>query len=280
MKLTRAVITAAGRGQRALPVQTLVDRDGVEKKALEIVLDEVADAGAEEVCLVVAPGDEATYRVAAGPHASRLTFVVQQEPLGYGHAVLLAREFTAGQPFLHLVSDHLYVSRGDTRSAKQVAEVARREGCSVSAVQPTRESMLRFYGAVGGRRVALRSDLYEIQQVLEKPTPSEAEQTLSVPGVRAGFYLCFFGIHVLTPLVMDILAEQVQHATLNRPQALSSALSELARRERYLALEVAGTRHNIGQKYGLLAAQLALALDGVDRERILAQIIDLLAQRG
>lgn len=280
MKLNRAVITAAGRGQRALPVQTLVDRDGVEKKALEIVLDEVTDAGAEEVCLVVAPGDEAVYRAAAGPYAARLTFVVQTEPLGYGHAVLLARDFTSGQPFLHLVSDHLYVSRGAARSAKQVAELARREGCSVSAVQPTRESVLRFYGAVGGRRVALRSDLYEIQQVLEKPTPSEAEQVLNVPGVRAGFYLCFFGIHVLTPLVMDILAEQVPQASNEKPQALSSALAELARRERYLALEVAGTRHNIGQKYGLLVAQLALALDGVDRERILTQIVDLLAQRG
>lgn len=280
MKVTRAVITAAGRSQRALPVQTLVDRDGVEKKALEIVLDEAVDAGAEEVCLVIAPGDEAAYRAAAGAHASRLTFVEQPEPLGYGHAVLLARGFTAGQPFLHLVSDHLYIARGPTRSAKQVADLARVEGCAVSAVQPTRESVLRFYGAVGGRRVALRPDLYEVQQVLEKPTPSEAEQVLSVPGVRAGFYLCFFGIHVLTPAVMDILGEQAAQNQAGRLLDLSAALAELARRERYLALEVAGQRHNTGLKYGLLAAQLALALDGVDRERILAQIIDLLAQRG
>ncbi len=279
MKLNKAVITAAGRGQRALPTQTLVDRDGVEKKALEIILDETVDAGVEEVCLVIAPGDEPTYRSAAGAHASRLTFVAQDEPLGYGHAVFLARAFTAGQPFLHLVSDHLYIARGPTRSARQVADLARAEGCAVSAVQPTRESVLRFYGAVGGSRVALRSDLYEIQRVLEKPTPSEAEQVLSVPGVRAGFYLCFFGIHALTPLVMDILAEQ---AGQNRkgPLDLSSALAELARRERYLALEVAGQRYNIALKYGLLTAQLALALDGVDRERILRQIVDLLAQRG
>lgn len=280
MKLTKAVVTAAGRSQRALPVQTLVDRDGVEKKALEIILDEAVDAGAEEICLVVAPGDEPTYRAAAGTHAPRLTFVTQNEPLGYGHAVLCARAFTAGQPFLHLVSDHLYISRGPTRSAKQVAELARAEGCAVSAVQPTRESVLRFYGAVGGRRVALRPDLYEIQQVLEKPTPSEAEQVLSVPGVRAGFYLCFFGIHALTPAVMDVLAEQSDRERGGRPLDLSGALAELARRERYLALEVAGQRYNIGLKYGLLAAQLALALDGVDRERILAQIVDLLAQRG
>lgn len=276
MNLTKAVITAAARTQRGLPLQALVDRDGVEKKALEIVVEEAVGAGAEEVCVVVAPGDEAAYRAAAGPHASRLHFVVQPEALGYGHAVLCAREFTAGQPFLHLVGDHLYISRGEVRSAKQVADLARAEGCAVSAVQPTREALLRLYGAVGGRRVARRADLYEIQRVLEKPTPSEAEQSLAVTGLRAGFYLCFFGIHVFTPAVMDILAESGKGG----PPDLSAALAELARRERYLALEVAGQRYNTGQKYGLLTAQLALALDGVDREKILAQIIDLLAQRG
>lgn len=275
MKLTRAVITAAGRNQRGLPLQTLVDRDGIEKKALEIILEEAVDAGAEEVCLVVAPGDEAAYRSAAGGHASRLQFVVQPEPLGYGHAVSLARDFIAGQSFLHLVGDHLYIARGSIRSARQVADLARAENCSVSAVQPTRESVLRFYGAVGGRRVGQRHDLYEIQHVLEKPTPSEAEQVLNVAGLRAGFYLCFFGIHAFTPALMDILT-----ASQTSAADLSQALAELGRRERYLALEVAGQRYNIGLRYGLLTAQLALALDGIDREKILAQIIDLLAQRG
>jgi UTP--glucose-1-phosphate uridylyltransferase len=275
MNLTKAVITAAGPGQRALPLQTLVDRDGHEKKSLEIILEEAVGAGAEEICIIIAPGDEAAYRSAAGPHASRLHFVTQPEPTGYGRAVLLARDFIAGRPFLHLVSDHHYISRGDVRSAKQVADLARAEGCAVSAVQATRESLLRFYGAVGGRRVAGRPDLYEIERVLEKPTPSEAEQVLAVTGLRAGFYLCFFGIHVLTPALMDILTETVKSS----PQ-LSAALAELARRERYLALEVAGQRYNTGQKYGLLMAQLALALDGVDREKILAQIVDLLATRG
>ena len=278
MNIQKAVITAAGRTQHGLPLQTLVDRDGIEKKALQIILEEAVDAGADEICIVVAPGDETEYRAAAGVLESRLHFVVQSEQLGYGHAVLQAREFVAGQAFLHLVSDHLYIARGQTHSAKQVADVARAEECAVSAVQPTRENVLRFYGAVGGRRVALRPDLYEIQYVLEKPTPSEAEQVLTVSGLRAGFYLCFFGIHVLTPAVMAILAESGP-ATLDRPLDLSSALAELVRRERYLALEVAGQRHNIGQKYGLLTAQLAIALDGVDRERILAQIVDLLAQR-
>jgi UTP--glucose-1-phosphate uridylyltransferase len=277
MNVQKAVVTAAGRSQRGLPLQSLVDRDGIEKKALQIILEEIADTGVGEVCLVVAPEDEALYRAAAGPAAPRLHFVVQEEPLGYGHAVFQAREFVGNQAFLHLVSDHLFISEGSTRSARQLVDLARSEGCAVSAVQPTRENMLRFYGAVGGRRIALRPDLYEIQHVLEKPTPSEAEQVLSVPGLRAGYYLCFFGVHVLTPTVMDVLAGTAEQ---NVVLDLSAALGELARRERYLALEVAAHRYNIGQKYGLLTAQLALGLEGVDREKILAQIIDLLAQRG
>lgn len=279
MNITKAVITAAGRSQRGLPLQTLVDRDGVEKKALQIVLEEVREAGVEEVCLVIAPGDEPAYREAAGQWESRVSFVTQDQPNGYGHAILCARNFTAGQPFLHLVSDHLYLTASQTRSARQVADLARAESCAVSAVQSTRESSLQFYGAVGGRRVTLRPDLYEIEQVLEKPTPSEAEQILTVAGLRAGYYLCYFGIHVLTPAIMEILADQQTRLAPGAKLDLSPALAELARRERCLALEVAGQRYNIGLKYGLLTAQLALAFEGVDREKILAQVVDLLAHR-
>lgn len=279
MDIRKAIITAAGRDQRALPLQTVVDRDGIEKKALEILLEEAVRAGAEEIAVVVAPGDEAAYRGASGSYASLVRFVPQPEPRGYGHAVLAARSFTADQPFLHLVGDHLYRPRGAKRAAEQVVEVARAERCAVSAVQPTREIMLPFYGVVGGRRVGRRADLYEIEVVREKPTPTEAEQDLIVPGIRGGFYLCFFGIHVLTPAVMELLAEREAAARPGESIALAPVLAELARRERYLALEVDGFRYNIGVKYGLLAAQLALALDGVDRERVLAQIVDLLAQR-
>src|SRR5207237_3500062 len=100
MKLKKAVITAAGRNQRALPLQTLVDRDGSAKSALRIVIEEATSTGVEEVAVIIAPGDRDAYRRAAGDHAARLLFIEQQEPRGYGHAILLAREFLAGEPFL------------------------------------------------------------------------------------------------------------------------------------------------------------------------------------
>ena len=278
MQIKKAVITAAGKNQRTLPLQTLVDRDGVQKTALAIIVEEVLRAGIEEVCVVVSPNDQPAYRAAAGPHASRLQFVEQSAPLGYGHAIHCARHFTADAPFLLLVGDHLYVSRAPKNCAQQLVEVAGAESCSVSAVQATHESKLPFYGAVGGRLAAGLQKVYQIDTVLEKPTPTEAEQRLIVPGLRAGRYLCFFGMHVLTPAVMELLAGMA--AATRNGLALSAALNALAARERYLALELDGRRYDIGAKYGLLTAQLALAFEGRDRDEVLSNLVEMLAGKG
>jgi UTP--glucose-1-phosphate uridylyltransferase len=300
MEIKRAIITAAGQSQRTLPLQSLVDRDGATKTALAILIEEILQAGIEEICVVIWPGDQAAYESAAGAHASRLEFVEQKDALGYGHAVHCAREFTGTEPFLLLVGDHLYVSRSQTRCAQQLVETARAEQCAVSAVQATHESKLPYYGTIGGRLVAGKQRLYEVQDVLEKPTPTEAEQRLIVPGLRAGHYLCFFGMHVLTPLLMEILGEEVarvvgksakseKHAAGVPPSPakaressrvhLTTALAKLAARERYLACELQGRRYDIGVKYGLLTAQLALALDGANRDEVLTGLLELLANR-
>lgn len=277
MEIKRAVITAAARHQSTLPLQSLVDRHGHTRTALAILLEEISQAGIAEVAVVVPPGAHQAFLAAAGAEGRRLTFVEQSEPLGYGHAVWCARAFTGDQPFLLLVGDHLYVSGQKKSCAQQLVEIAAAEHCAVSAVQPTHESKLPYYGAVGGRRVAGRRELYEITDVLEKPTPTEAEQRLAVPGLRAGHYLCFFGMHVLTPTVMRLLDALVQ--TGRQPVQLSAALAQLPDQERYLACELAGRRYDIGVKYGLLTAQLALALEGDDREEVLALLVELLAQR-
>jgi UTP--glucose-1-phosphate uridylyltransferase len=278
VEIRKAIITAAGKNQRTLPLQTLVDRDGTQKTAFAIIIEEILRSGIDEICAVICPGDQAAYRAAAGAHAGRVQFVEQAQPLGYGHAVQSARSFSGNQPFLLLVGDHLYVSRSAKGCAQQLVETAKAESCAVSAVQATHESKLPFYGTVGGHLVPGRQRLYQIETVLEKPTPTEAEQRLIVPGLRAGRYLCFFGMHVLTPSVMDMLSEIV--ASAKNGAQLSIALNKLAGKERYLALELEGRRYDIGAKYGLLTAQLALAFDSKDRDEVLSNLVEMLAVKG
>jgi len=280
LKVRKAVITAASRTQRMLPLQTLVDRDGLTKSVLGIIISEAVRANIDAICIVVCPGDETAYREAAGDVAAELHFVPQDAPRGYGHAVACAQNFVSGEPFLHMVGDHLYVSTAASGCAAQLVATAEANACAVSAVQSTRENLLPYFGVVGGQRVKGMLGLYEVDRVMEKPTPTAAEESLLVPGLRAGHYLCFFGMHVLTPTVMELLQEQLASAARGETgMQLSPVLAELARRERYLAMEAQGRRYPVDGRYGMLTAQLALALSGDDREEVLATLCELLAQR-
>ncbi len=309
MRITRAIITAAGRGgheyaasdtvQKAL--YPIVDRDGRTKPVIQIIVEEAIESGVEEVCVVVAPGDEAIYRAQFRNYAEnlrsaregrdeameqakrldalaqRLHFVVQPDPKGYGHAVWCARAFAAGEPVLLLLSDHLYVSAETRRCAKQLIDLAAAESCAVSAVQATREHLIHQYGTITGRRLEGRPDVHIIDELVEKPNPTLAELKLQTPGVRAGHYLCFFGMHILTPLVFELLDDLVARDARELGSIqLSTALAAVAKRERYLALETAGWRYNLGVKFGLLEAQIGLAMAGVDRQVMLSLLLELL----
>ena len=92
--------------------------------------------------------------------------------------------FVGHQPFFHLVSDHLYISRASARCARAIGRVGRAEPCSVSAVQPTRESMLEYYGAMGGRRSRAQRALPELKAGDGEANAHKAEQDLVVPGLR------------------------------------------------------------------------------------------------
>ena len=279
MRIRKAVITAASPTQHGLPLQHLVDRHGVDKTALQLTVEEAVDAGIEEICVIIRPGDAEAYGRAADEHLGRIIFVEQDRPRGYGDALVRAKDFVGDEPFLHLVSDHLYISQGTASCARQLVEVAENENCAVSAVQATRENKLPYFGTIGGSRISQRTDLYKIERVIEKPTPTQAEQELMIAGLRSGNYLCLFGMHVLTPPVLAILADVLATNENGRATSLSDALTILAQRERLLAYETDGQRYNIGVKYGLLVAQLAVALSGNDRDQVLTELVELLATR-
>ncbi|MBP6610086.1 MAG: hypothetical protein KA206_03255 [Paludibacter sp.] len=277
MKITKALITAAGPDQRNLALQTLVDRDGQRKTVLEILISEVRNAGIEEIGIVVLPEDIELYRSIVN-FDTQVHFIAQDKARGYGYAVLCGATFVGDDYFLHLVGDHLYVNRSEQPCAKHLVEIAQKHNCPVSAVTSTRENLIPNFGTIGGRRIHPTTDLFQIERVIEKPTPTLAEQKLIIPGLRAGHYLCFLGMHVLSPTVFELLNTKSEQ-TIDKPFGLSEALNELSTKEQYLALEKNDLRFDIGSRYGLLKAQLALALSGDDRDQILTELVEFLSLR-
>ncbi len=278
MNVRKALITAAARSQRQLPLQVLTDTDGVTRSVLEMLVREAMSAGVEQVGVVIAPGDRDAYAAAVGSSREQVVFIEQAHPRGYGDAIRSAADFVREEPFLHIVGDHLFLSKTGETCAKTLVATAERENCTVSAVQSTREHMLPYYGTIGGRLVHGHAGLYEVENVIEKPTPTQAEQSLIVPGMRAGHYLCFVGMHVLTAGVMHALQGIFAAGQGDHPPTLSDALARLTRQERYLALEQHAGRYNVGVKHGLLMAQLAIVLAGPDRDEVLTGVIELLAK--
>jgi UTP--glucose-1-phosphate uridylyltransferase len=315
LKIRKAVITAAGRGVRLYPVADtvqkamlpLVDRDGLAKPLVQIIAEEAIESGIEEICIVCAPGDEQQYlkqlrllqqnllnsrqgadwaqqqAAKLDSLTRRLSFAVQKEPLGYGHAVHCAREFVGNEPFLLLLDDHLYISSlTNTRCAAQLIGLAEQGDSAVSAVQATREHLVGYYGTVSGKRVPDVPGVYQIERIIEKPSVSMAETLLQTPGLRAAYYLCFFGMHVLPHRIFDILEDAVHRhsksALSGSEVQLTPALQELACREKCLAIEVAGARYDISARFGLMQTQVALGMAGSDRDSVLRTIIELLAE--
>jgi UTP--glucose-1-phosphate uridylyltransferase len=309
MKIKKAVITAAARGERLYPVADtiqkamlpIIDIDGLHKPVIQIIAEEAFSSGIEEICIICAPGDGDGYISAfnslkdnlnnsfkrvdwAKAEAEKIDFLLshvqfkeQHEALGYGHAVHCAKEFVADEPFLLLLGDYLYVSNLlQSRCAQQLMQLATQAQCSVSAVNPTIEHQITRYGTLTGKQLQNQQGVYQIEKIIEKPSLSVAELELQTPGLRVGYYLCFFGMHVFTPIVFDLLEKQMQQEPTNI--LLTPALQELAQMEKYLALEMKGSRYDLSGRHGYLRAQVALGLAGEAHNETLTTLVELLAE--
>ncbi len=292
-RLRKAVIPLAGLATRLYPASAsvkkgllpLVDRDGIAKPTIQIIVEEALAAGIEEVCLVVGPGDEDVYRrhfrgltssqrpAYAGKDwalaqsewlrqtAERLTFVVQPRPEGYGHAVYCARHFVGGDPCLVMLGDHVYISNRSRPCAGQLLDVFERFESSVSAVNIAGEEALPYFGTVRGRPVPGAAAVYAAEEIVEKPAADYARAHLRTEGLPEGHYLCFFGMHAMLPGIFDCLAEAIAAQGRGRREVqFTDAQEVLRQREPYLAFVVDGERYDTGVPAGLVETQLALAL--------------------
>ena len=186
----------------------LVDRDGLTKPVLQIIAEEAIASGIEEICVVCARamrrstatisgtipppcnrprGSSGPRNRPAPPRPGAATPF--RRPAGAGRLrsrSLVCRSFVGSEPFLLLLGDHLYISSESSRCARQLIDLATAENCAVSAVQATREHLIHQYGTFTGRRMPEHPEIYVIEEIIEKPNPTQAELRLHVPGIPRG----------------------------------------------------------------------------------------------
>ena len=276
-KVRKAVITAAGFGTRLFPASKatkkelfpIVDRDGIAKPAILLIVEEALAAGLEEIIIIVQEHDLPDFQSFFNQQVSienynklprhfqeysrklldmgqKVKFIVQRTQEGLGHAVYAAREAIGNEPFLLMLGDHIYRSEGERSCAQQLLDAFNQHGTSVIGLRPTSETQLSNFGTVTGDWLDGQA-LLNITEFAEKPTPEYARENLRVDGLSDGDYLTVFGQYIVKPQVFAYLEEHIQNNVRERGEfQLTSALDRLRQEEGFLGLMIDGTRFDIG----------------------------------
>ncbi len=276
-KVRKAVIPAAGFGTRLFPATKatkkelfpVVDRDGIAKPAILLIVEEALDAGIEQVIIIVQQDDLEDFRRFFNEQISienynklprhfqeyarrilelgrRVTFVVQPTQQGFGHAVWCAKEAVGNEPFLLMLGDHIYRANGPTSCARQLTDAYQMHGTNILGLRLTPEAEIAAFGTVAGVWIE-DGKLLNITEFAEKPTLDYAQHNLRVPGLAADQYLTVFGQYIIKPQIFAILEEYVVNNVRERGEfQLTSALDRLRQEDGFLGLIMDGRRYDIG----------------------------------
>ena len=269
MKITTAVIPAAGLGTRFLPVTKSVPKELLpilDKPMLQYVVEEAVEAGIERIVVVTSHGKEsiAAYfqpqpelekrlndsgaadladKVSHAASLAEVSFVIQEQPLGLGHAVLTAEDAVGSEPFVVILPDDIIAHTPG--AVAQMMGVYQKTGGSVVAVEPMPWEMVANYGVVDATFVEER--VHKVHRLVEKPPRNEAPSNLTI-----------VGRYILPPEVFDCL-KRVAPGAKGEIQ-LTDGLTLLLEDHDIYAYEFLGTRYDGGTPLGLLRASLEFAL--------------------
>ncbi len=259
-KVRKAVIPAAGHGTRFLPVTKALPKEMlalIDTPALQYVAQEAADSGIEEILVVINREKELIRRYFCKEEETcaaerelddllervRFEFVYQDEADGTAGAVLLAREFTADEPFAVMYGDDVIVNDGGEPCLKQLIRAYGRTGKTVLGVQERPRQEAAKYAVI--RKGRTEGRLTEVLGIVEKPSPDDMPSTLSS-----------LGRYVLTP---DIYGAIERAPVFRGEKYLTHAIDLLTDKGVY-AYDFEGVRYDIGDKFGFLQANVEMGL--------------------
>ena len=269
MKIRKAVIPAAGLGTRVLPASKSMPKEMlpiVDKPAIQYIVEEAVRSGIEEILIITNRGKgiiedhfdhsfelEATLaekgrhelqqELAGLAHLANIFFIRQKETRGLGHAVLCARSFIGDEPFAILYGDDVII--GDDPCIGQLCRAYDEFGLGAVGIKQVSREAVKKYCSLDVSLI--RDNLLKVTDMIEKPTE---EQIISLYSI--------LGRCVLPPEIFGIL-ERIPYGAGGELQ-LTDAMAVLARERSVVGVDFTGKRYDMGNKLGILEANIEVGL--------------------
>ena len=269
MKITKAVIPAAGLGTRVLPASKAMPKEMlpiIDKPAIQYIVEEAVASGITDILIITNRGkgiiedhfdysyeledllrkkgrDEDADKLASLATLANIHFVRQHQPKGLGHAVLAARTFVGNEPFAVLYGDDVIIS--DVAVTGQLCKAYEKYGKGTVGVKQVPTEDVSKYCSLKVEPISER--VMSVSDMIEKPPVEKMFSNWSI-----------LGRCVLPPEIFDIL-ENTPAGTGGEIQ-LTDAMATLARKEGMVAVDYVGTRYDMGNKLGIMKAQIEVGL--------------------
>ncbi|MEO1781208.1 UTP--glucose-1-phosphate uridylyltransferase GalU [Enterococcus diestrammenae] len=268
-KVRKAVIPAAGLGTRFLPATKAIAKEMlpiVDKPTIQFIVEEALESGIEDILIVTGKGkrpieDHFDSNVELEQNLSskgktellalveettgiNLHFIRQKHPLGLGHAVLCAKAFVGDEPFVVMLGDDIMQDK--VPLTKQLINDYEKTNASTLAVMKVPHEETSKYGIINPIS-QVEPGLYDVKNFVEKPNPDDAPSDLAI-----------IGRYLLRPEIFEILENQKPGA--GGEIQLTDAIDTLNNYQRVFAHEFTGKRYDVGDKLGMLEANIEYGL--------------------
>ncbi len=288
MKVRKAIIPEAGMGTRVLPASKAVPKEMlniVDKPAIQYIVEEAFASGIEEILVITnrnkgaiedhfdhafeleakLEGNESKKKiyedVMACSNFGNIYFLRQKETKGLGHAVLCAKNFIGNEPFAVLYGDDVILS--DVPATKQLCNAYEKYGKGVVGVKEVPGLAITKYCSLKTEHI--EDNCYNCTDMIEKPKPEEIMGNFSI-----------LGRVVLPPEIFDILEETPLGA--GNELQLTDAMKTLAQTSGVVAVEYEGKRYDMGNKFGILEANIEVGLKHPETKAELKDYIKKIAE--
>lgn len=269
MRVTKAIIPAAGLGTRVLPATKAMPKEMlpiVDKPAIQYIVEEAVAAGIQDILIITGrnkdiiedhfdrapeletalgrPGKEKALEECLGiAGMANIFFVRQKQTLGLGHAVLMAKPFTGDEPFVVMYGDDVIM--GEDPVAGQLIRAYEAYGRAAVGIKEVPKADLQKYCSM--KAEPIQGNHYFIDDMIEKPAPGQEFSNFSI-----------LGRCLLTPEIYTILEHTAPGA--GGEIQLTDAMAVLAREKGVTGVDFTGKRYDMGNKLGVMQAQVETAL--------------------